>query len=212
MFLSASILPNSFEVVGAIICGLGAMLCNFNTSYIVLFSCMAVLCSIFKNQNKLYLILSVLICDVLLSFFVFESSASYFFVFLPTICASLIFLFLPNYFIKSIKQIFYSSAKDDALKSILNQNKMQLSKKLAYTAEVFYEMDKNFRKLVKGELDAKTSKIIVCNEVIKQNCENCSNKNKCLKNFNSELKKVFERLVDVGFEKGKVTLVDLPAL
>lgn len=211
VFLSASVLPNSFEVIGAIVCGLGAMLCNFSTDYIVMFSCMAVLCSIFKNQSKIYLILSVLICDVLLSFFVFAQNTSYIFVFIPSLIACCIFLFLPNSLLKSIKQIFYSNAKNDALKSILNQNKLQISKKLAYTAEVFYEMDKSFRRLVKGEIDAKTSKVIVCNEVIKQNCEGCSNKNKCLKNFNSELKKVFERLVDVGFEKGRITLVDLPA-
>lgn len=211
ILLSVYVLPNSFSVIGAVVCGVGSTLCNANTSYIVLFSCIAVICNIFKNQHKIYSIFSVLICDALVSFFIFDVSINFLVEFLPTICACLIFFVLPKSFLQVTKQIFYADAQSDALKNILNQNKMQLSKRLAYTAEVFYEMDKNFRRLVKGELDAKTSKIIVCNEVIKQNCENCSNKNKCLKNFNSELKKVFERLVDVGFEKGKITLVDLPS-
>lgn len=211
ILLSIAILPNSFSVICAVVCGLGVMLCNTNTNYIVLFSCIAVICSIFKNQHKIYLIFSVLVFDILLSFFVFNVSSNFLLEFLPTLCACTIFFILPKTVLISAKQIFYADAQSDALKNILNQNKMQLSKRLAYTAEIFYEMDKNFRRLVKGELDAKTSKIVVCNEVIKQNCENCSNKNKCLKNFNSELKKVFERLVDVGFEKGKITLVDLPS-
>ena len=72
-------------------------------------------------------------------------------------------------------------------------------------------MDKSFRNLVKGNLDPNSAKLMVCNEVIKHNCESCPQKAKCLKGFNNELKKVFEKLCDVGFEKAKITLVDLPA-
>ncbi|MBQ3047785.1 MAG: SpoIIE family protein phosphatase [Clostridia bacterium] len=114
-------------------------------------------------------------------------------------------------FVNKSKQIFYDKGKSDALKSILNQNKIELSKKLLYTAEVFYEMNINFRNMAKNNLDIKTSKTIVCNEIIKQNCQNCSNKIRCLKSFNTEIKDVFEKLINVGFEKGKITLVDLPA-
>jgi len=204
-------LPNSFSLIASIICGFGAMLVNNQTDYIVVFCLIAVLCCIFKNQHRLYTFLSVIIVEGLLYFFIFNSQIEFFIYMLPSVLVSVIYLMLPKTMISYVKQIFYNDGKNDALKNILNQNKLQLSKQLMYTSEVFYEMNKNFRSMVKGNLDVKTSKTIVCNEIIKQNCQNCSNKARCLKSFNTELKQVFEKLINIGFEKGKITLVDLPS-
>ena len=72
-------------------------------------------------------------------------------------------------------------------------------------------MDKNFRRMVKGNLDINSAKKMVCSETIRQNCEKCLQRDKCLRGFSEQINTIFENLVNVGFEKGKITLVDLPA-
>lgn len=211
ILFSNLVLPSLFSIVLAIVSGFGVGLCGANLSYITLFGVVAIFCYIFKNHAKIYTVLSVLIVDLSLSLFFNISNTPIYFSIMPTLIACIAFICLPNSLIEKIKQTTYISNKSSSLKNILNQNKLQVSKKLAYTAEVFYEMDKSFRNLVKGSLDPKSAKLMVCQEVIKHNCECCPQKAKCLKGFNTELKKVFERLSDVGFEKGKITLVDLPA-
>lgn len=208
---SSLILPSSFNIVLGIICGFGVSLSGANLSYITLFGITAIFCYIFKNQARLYTVLSSLIVDLSLSLFFDISNMPIYFSIIPTLIVCILFMCVPNGLVEKTKEIFFISNDSSSLKNILNQNKLQVSKKLAYTAEVFYEMDKSFRNLVKGNLDPKSAKMMVSQEVIKHNCEACPQKAKCLKGFNSELKKVFERLSDIGFEKGKITLVDLPA-
>ena len=129
---------------------------------------------------------------------------------MPTIIACAIFVFIPKNMINKIKFNLYVDKSTNSLKTILNQNKLQTSKKLLYTAEIFYEMDKSFRKLVKGTISEKDAKTMLCGELIRTNCESCPNKARCLKGYNNDLRKIFDNLINAGFEKGKITLVDLP--
>lgn len=129
---------------------------------------------------------------------------------IPSVLACALFLCVPKSLLKTAKNSLFLDTSNNTLKNILNQNKLQTSKKLLYASEVFYEMDKSFRKFVKGTVSEKDAKNLLCGELIRENCENCSERNRCLKGFNSELKKIFENLINAGFEKGKITLVDLP--
>ena len=204
------LLKNSFSVLLGVVAGLGAGLTNGNLSYLTLFSLVAVISNIFKGYSRFYSSLGILLCDLVFSLF-FISNQFSIINFLPTAIAGLIYFLIPKKFLENLKKQIYLKNENNSLKNILNQNKLQLSKKLLYTSEIFYEMDKNFRKLVKGNLDPKSAKVMICNEIIRYSCENCPQKTKCLKGFNSEHKKIFEQLINTGFEKGKITLVDLPA-
>ncbi len=206
---SANISKPAFSVVLSIVMGLGVSLVRGDLSYIALFGLLSVFSYIFKGYSKIYSILMTLIVDLAFSLF-FNSNFNILF-FLPTVISCLIYFAIPQKLINKISNNAFLNNDNDSLKNILNQNKMQVSKRLLYASEIFYEMDKNFRSLVKGELDVKNAKLMICNELLRSNCENCPQKNRCMKGFNSELKKIFEQLVNTGFEKGKVTLVDLPA-
>lgn len=211
ILVSSLIFKNSFSVILGVVMGLGAGLPASNLSYITLFSVVGVVANIFKSYSKIYSVTAVLLVDFVFSLFFVNTQSFDFLNILPTIISCFAFIFIPQTVLNKLSQTFFINTENTSLKNILNQNKLQVSKKLLYTSEVFYEMDKNFRKLVKGNLDIKNSKTMICNEVIRCNCENCSQKARCLKGFNSELKRIFDSLIDIGFEKGRVTLVDLPA-
>ena len=204
------LLPSGFNVILGVIGGLGAYLCGGNLEYITLFSVVAVVSFCFKDINRIYNALAVLVSDIALNLLLNLFGGVSIWTFMPTLIACIIFIAMPKSTMSKAKKLFFVKKENDTLKNILNQNKLQASKKLMYTAEVFYEMDKSFRKLAKGGLDSKSAKTMLCSEVIRENCENCPNKTKCLKGFNNELKKIFDDLINAGFEKGKITLVDLP--
>lgn len=210
VLLLTSLTSNISSVVIGIIMGLGASLCAGDLTYIALFSLVGVFAYIFKGYSKIYSVLITLIIDLAFSLF-FNNQNFNTFIFLPTTLGCVIYFLIPNKFLNNLKSQIFLNNDNNSLKNILNQNKLQVSKRLLYASEIFYEMDKNFRCLVKGELDVKNAKLMICNELLRSNCESCPQKVKCMKGFNSELKKIFEQLVNVGFEKGKITLVDLPA-
>jgi len=210
ILFSSVVFKDAFGIVLSCVLGLGASLTSGNLTYTALFCLVSLFCYIFKNYSKIYSALTTIILDLAFSLFVLQSAFSPL-AFLPTILACIIFVAMPNKIINMLGHNLILNSDNDSLKNILNQNKMQVSKRLLYTSEVFYEMNKNFRSLVKGGLDIKNAKIMICNELVKSTCENCPQRAKCLKGFNSELKKIFEQLINVGFEKGKITLVDLPA-
>lgn len=209
ILISANISKSAFSVVLSVVMGLGASLAGGDLSYIALFGLISVFSYIFKGYSKIYCVLMTLIVD--LAFSLFFKNDFHILFFFPTIICCLIYFVIPQKLINKISNNIFLNNDNDSLKNILNQNKMQVSKRLLYASEIFYEMDKNFRSLVKGELDVTNAKLMICNELLRSNCESCPQKNRCMKGFNSELKKIFEQLVNTGFEKGKVTLVDLPA-
>ena len=47
-------------------------------------------------------------------------------------------------------------------------------------------------------------------EIIQNTCEGCKNKQECFRRLGDSAKEIFTNLTNVGFEKGKVSLVDLP--
>ena len=210
VLLLTNLTNNVSSVVIGITMGLGASLCAGDLTYIALFSLVGVFAYIFKGYSKIYSILITLIIDLAFTLF-FSNQVFNIFSYLPTILSCLIYFLVPSKILNNLKAQMFLNNDNNSLKNILNQNKLQVSKRLLYASEIFYEMDKNFRSLVKGELDVKNAKLMICNELLRSNCETCPQKSKCMKGFNSELKKIFEQLVNVGFEKGKITLVDLPA-
>ena len=211
VLFSSSILKNSSSIFLSVVMGLGVGLCAGDLNYITLFAIMSIFTYVFKNFSKIYASLMVVLIDLLFCLFLKNELVFNSIMILPTLISGFVYVIFPNIFILKLKDIFNIEDENSSLKNILNQNKLQISKKLMYTAEVFYEMDKNFRKLVKGNLDINNAKTMVCEEIIRSNCEKCSQKDKCLKVFSEQITAVFENLVNVGFEKGKITLVDLPA-
>ena len=209
VLLSSIVLPQGANVVVGVTLGLGAYLCGGNLEYITYFSILSIVSLLFR-ENRILGLLAILLGDVMLNFFLNLFGNITIFTFMPTIIACAIFAFIPKNMINKIKFNLYVDKSTNSLKTILNQNKLQTSKKLLYTAEIFYEMDKSFRKLVKGTISEKDAKTMLCGELIRTNCESCPNKARCLKGYNNDLRKIFDNLINAGFEKGKITLVDLP--
>ena len=197
-----------FSLLGVTI-GIGAALCQEQIAYIALFGMLGLMCAIFKS-NKIYACLSVVFTDILIGLY-FNAFISFSWYNIgATVLACLVFLLIKNSVFKKLSSRLFVSSNDDATKNIISRNKITVGRKLEETADVFFELDKIFRKLIKGNLPIEDAKKMIAVEIMQHNCEGCKNKSQCFRSFGDKMKEVFDALVNAGFEKGKITLVDLP--
>ena len=211
ILLATNIAPSSFAVVMSVVMGLGCFLVAGKLEYTTLFCITAVFCYVFKKQNKVFSVIALLCVDVALGLFLNLFGEYNVWSIVSSVAPCVVFLAFPNKIMAKCSAKMFVKKEENTLKNMLNQNKLQTSKKLLWTAEVFYEMDKSFRNMVKGSLDKKSAKEMIANELIRSNCDNCSQRSRCLKGFSGEHKKEFDSLTNSGFEKGKVGLIDFPS-
>ncbi len=211
ILFATAIAPNSFAVVMSIVMGLGCFLTAGQLEYTTLFCIVSVFSYIFKKQNKVFSVVALLSVDVSLGLFLHLFGEYNIWSIMSSVLSCFIYLAVPNTLMSRWSAKLFVKKEENTLKTMLNQNKLQTSKKLLWTAEVFYEMDRNFRNMVKGSLDSKSAKQMIASELIRSNCDNCPQRSRCLKGFAGEHKKVFDSLTNSGFEKGKVGLIDFPS-
>jgi len=77
-------------------------------------------------------------------------------------------------------------------------------------SSIFEEMNRVFRSTVKGVLPKEEAKRMLSQEIISRVCADCPDKHKCLRVMADETTKVMDSMVSAGFEKGKVTILDVP--
>lgn len=205
------IFPIHFSTMLGVVVGLGCALSQGNVVYIALFCCMGLVSAIFKSNTKILSCLSVIFIDVIFGLY-FEAFYDYELLSIIMVAlACCTFLIVPNKCYDKLKIIFFNQNNNYAYKNFINQNKEVTSRKLLQVSDVFYEMDKVFRKLVKGNLPPDEAKRMIMSELLEVTCENCPNKNKCLRVYGTQMQETFEDLVNMGFEKGKINILDIPS-
>ena len=191
--------------------GIGPTLAGSGIGYISLFAVMAIMIKLFKSEIRFFSSLSVVAVDIIfgLYFDVFISYNLYNVV--ATIIAGAVFMLLPKKLFDYVIVNFSKPSSKMAYRNIINQNNMDISKKLLELSEVFFDMDIGFRKLVRGQLPLKDSKEMFVKELVQNCCESCDNYYECHRKYEKDTKQVFNSLADNGFEKGKITLLELPS-
>ena len=209
IILFVSMFSHAFSISLGVCMGIGVSLCTGEISYIALFSFMAIICSVFKD-NKFYAFFSVLLADVLIGLY-FNAFLSYgVYNFISVVISGVVYLCLPKKLLEKVGGLLFLKSNNSGSKNLVLKNKIMLSNKLRTTADVFYELDKSFRKLTKGNLPVESAKKMITVEIIQNTCEGCKHKQECFRRLGDSAKEIFTNLTNVGFEKGKVSLVDLP--
>ena len=192
------------------IMGFGVMLNSNSAIYLAAFVIWAMTVSCFKSRNKIFSSVALLLIEAGLGWF-FNLYYSYNIIsYLPVIIAVLGFLVIPNKFFNEISGFFGFSAGSYAVRNVANRNNENLARKLGELSEIFNEMDDSFRGLIKGGLSKEQARDMLCDDLKNKICLDCPERNKCHRQFAEETKRVFDGMIDAGFERGKVTLIDVP--
>lgn len=202
--------PQGYAAMLSLSVGLGLAFATGEHAYIALICSMGLLSGIFKTRIRMYSSIVVTLITVLIGLY-FEAFTKFGILDIVAVmipCA--LILIVPEKWLQRLSIFTHNNGKNYITQNIVSDNKVAVGRTLRQTADVFYEMDRVFRSLVKGNLPAEDAKKMLTCELIQGVCDNCPEKSRCMRQMGGEYNDVFISLINSGFEKGKVTLLDIP--
>ncbi|MBE7082160.1 MAG: hypothetical protein E7378_00550 [Clostridiales bacterium] len=192
--------------------GVGSLMFGNNPTYLAVMLIYGLTCCIFKTKNKyiscVALIASEVLSGLYLNFYYSFNILSV----LPVLAAVLCFILIPSKILDGYSSKLQESLFGLTQASVINRNRELLYRRLVELSDVFAEMNKVFRSMISGGLVNASAKKMLLNEIKVNSCGQCPHRAKCYKMFESETESQLCQMIDIGFEKGKVTLLDVPTL
>ena len=210
ILLFTYITPPSAVFLVASLCGIGYAIYSLNVTLISVFVCFALFSLAFKTSYKFLSIIGVLFGEVLFGmFFKVYDQFSYLSV-VSIVVGGIIFMLLPKKLLSHIKSVLGADKDKYAIRSLVNRSKQGICKRMYELSAVFDEMKTVYKNMVKGVIPFDDAKEMLVSEITQKVCKNCPEKNKCLRVNGQTTYDVFDDLIERGFEKGRVNLLDVP--
>ncbi|MEG1499684.1 MAG: SpoIIE family protein phosphatase [Clostridia bacterium] len=191
--------------------GLGTLLNSNNPMFLSAFIIWALAVCAFKYKNRFLPCISMFVCELALGFYFRVYFGFGIVQMLPVLCSCVIFLLIPSKVLDEVSGFFSSSSDRLAMRNIVDRNRAGLSRRLLELADVFKEMNKVFRAMISGGVTREQAKEMLVVDIKERVCNDCPEKHRCHRVLGEETNKIFMDFVDVAFEKGKVSLLDVPA-
>lgn len=180
-----------------------------NITIISVFICWGILCGFLMKASRYASALCLPLVDLLIQI-VFSVYNSYSTIdFMPIIIASLLFCIIPSKTLSYLKDKLYLFREKQLVRQTINRNKKMLSNKLYELSGAFTEMNNAFKTLKKAEMSGEMAKTLISKQTIEQVCEGCNKNKKCQCDIKAKNDAIC-KLVDIGFAKGRITLIDMP--
>lgn len=194
----------------AIVVGLGNALYSYDLTLVAVFSVFALFAICFKSNNKYFSCLSICLIDIFMGMYLKIYPSYNIYSILSVVLGSLFFLIIPNKLLANFKEVFGGLNSSMLYRNLINSTKEGMIRRLGEISEVFTEMEINFKNMVKGNLPKEEAKQLLVNELCTKVCGDCKEKHRCLRTLNEETLSAFDEMLSKGFERGKVTLLDIP--
>lgn len=199
-------------ILSSLALGVGAMLYANNLTYLGVFAIYGLICITFRTKNKYISSIAILFAEIFCGFYLNLYLSFDVVSVIPTLVAVLLFIVFPTKVLDGYNSQFQETLCSLTQGSVINRNRELLYRRLTELADVFAEMNKVFRGMISGGLVDNSCKRLVYNELKIKTCANCPNKNKCYRALENETSENLQKLIAIGFEKGKVNLLDVPTL
>lgn len=201
---------NKVGLVFASLFGVGASIYYTNLTYVAAFVVFS-LCAIgFKSSYKIIACVAIILCEVIFGLYFIGYADFTIFSVISVIIGEVIFLLIPQKLLTRVNEKINGLTENVAVRSIINRSRENLTKRMTEISNVFLEMDTVYKQMVQGVLPEKDAKQMLKSELFEKCCKDCVNKNRCTRVDGKFSMEVFNEIVDVGFEKGKLNLLDLP--
>lgn len=129
--------------------------------------------------------------------------------FLPVFIGAVIFCIFPTKALSSLKEHLYSFREKQLVRQSINRNRSMLSGRLYDLSGVFSEMASAFSIFNNNFPSDIKSKEIIEKQLYSGVCSQCEHRSRC-NQYEHSIKTGISKLVDIGFAKGKLSLIDLP--
>ncbi len=193
----------------AIVMGLGASLNLFSAGYLYLFCGIALVILMFSDKNPLLLIISALLCDLFVGLYLQAFPVYYFQSLAATCLGCLAYVLLPKKYKDDLIYLIASDEKCQLVENVVNAQSKKLNRKILETAEIFGELENLFSSMSRGQMTQDEAVSTIAQELVQKSCQDCKDKNRCLRLTSNETMELMRDLVFVALQKGKLTLVDV---
>ncbi len=191
----------------SIMIGLGVSISEIDVSYLALLTIWTLITFMLKNPKKIFASLGLLCSDVFMCLFFFSDYNLYYL--LSILLAILIFLIIPQKVLNKFTSALILGEGSDNIKNIFERNQKLLAQKIFNTGQVFEDMQTALKLLANKKMDKKDAKIFLTDEICRTVCKNCEQCDYCLKVANQSTRNELEKLLEVAFNRGRVTAIDL---
>lgn len=192
--------------------GLGTLFNSNNAIYIAPIIIWALVAICFKTKHRVIPLLCSFASELVIGFY-FNLYYSYSVIsFLPCLISGLLYLALPHKLYTWTQDYYNSTFGSLTMQNIITRNRDIMQKRLFRLSGVFSEMDNVFRSMIKGKVAMAEIKSLMQAEIKSALCLDCPEKNRCHRIYEHETSAIIENLTDVAFEKGKITLIDIPSV
>ena len=203
ILISAYLFKDGKVYLFSVIAGISLAVYYKNVTYVSVFLFISAISVMLTGINRYTAPIGVLVCDFLSDIF-FGVYGGYVLIdFLSALIPCVIFLIIPTKILAKIKDKIDFYKEKQLLRETVNRQRILSSNKLFELSNVFNEMASAFK------ISENYSRNYIKNEVREKICKECSNKEKCLLSGEPSTKEL-DKLLDIGFAKGRVSLIDLP--
>ncbi|MBQ3494425.1 MAG: hypothetical protein IJA69_03325, partial [Clostridia bacterium] len=191
--------------------GLGTLLYSNNAFFVAPILIWALVAICFKSR-RIYMLVSCFLVEAVIGIY-FNLYYSYSIVAaLPCVVAGLVFMALPIRFFTWSQDYYNSTFGSLTMQNIVNRDRELMQKRLYKLSGVFSEMNTAFRGMMKGKMAMAELKSLMHSELKSALCIDCPEKHRCHRVYENETSAIIENLIDVAFEKGKITILDIPSV
>lgn len=201
--------PSGLGCAISAVCGLTLSIYYNNLNYVSIFILYGIFSQSLLGVSRYLSSLSIVGCDYLLQviFAIYPSYTTAHFV--SILFGALSFCVFPTLYLNNFKDKICSFKEKQLIKQTINRNRIILSNKLYDVSNVFAEMANSFSLFKKHNLSEDSTKNIIEKEISTCVCRACDNFDKCKKSERS-INLAISKMIDIGFAKGKLSLIDLP--
>lgn len=211
IFLSL-VLPMFDSLIFTVVLSLGTVLYE-NNPFLIAPTLIWWLCvNCFRGKHRVFGCLALVISELVCTYYFNFYYTNLYITIIPCTISALVCLCIPKKIYTEIVEKYNASFAVRSTETLINRNRKALHKKLSNLSQIFSQMDKIYRGMIKDKTSENDLKTLMLTETKGMMCSDCENKSKCLKLYGDETNKILANLINVGYEKGKITLLDIPSV
>lgn len=206
LFLTFSF-PPSITLLASVIMGLGGTLVSGDISLVAVCVLLSATSVVLKDFTKYASALGIILVDSLLALYVGIVSFDYFQLIAVAVGVAL-FLLVPRTIMQTLAAALGGLNSGRASRTIVNQNRVELSSKLQNVSRVFWNMSALLSSSNPSAERYKPDKLaesIACSY-----CTNCADHESCFSALGTDTRGVLLPMVEASLSRNKVTILDMP--
>lgn len=210
LLFCSQVLGDRETLVCAVLLGLGNLLATgaYDCCAFCVFCAVAVVAT--SRLNRFVAGLSVVIVDVLMSYFFNLHGNFSTLVFVPTACSTVVFFVVPSSAYNYLRDCVAGNYERYLGKSVVKKLGMYTAKKLYRLSDIFLSMRNAFFSLSAGGVSSEEAQKAVVRQCAETICKDCPERVRCWRQNLAETEQSLLQISACAVQRGKCTILDVP--